>query len=111
MSPACLLALEAVWRLRPIAWDKCAHHGCACPAEGSSDGRQAARLETEDAAKQRVLRRALERVPTSVRLWKAAVELASADDARVLLSRAVECCPQVLRAHYLQYVLGRFAAL
>ena len=49
----------------------------------------------EDAAKQRVLRRALERVPTSVRLWKAAVELASADDARVLLSRAVECCPQV----------------
>ena len=42
-----------------------------------------------------MLRRALERVPTSVRLWKAAVELASADDARVLLSRAVECCPQV----------------
>jgi hypothetical protein len=27
------------------------------------------------------------------RLWKAAVELASEDDARVLLSRAVECCP------------------
>jgi len=41
-----------------------------------------------------VLRRALERVPTSVRLWKAAVELAPADDARILLSRAVECCPQ-----------------
>ena len=38
---------------------------------------------------------ALERVPNSVRLWKAAVELASEDDARVLLSRAVECCPQV----------------
>ena len=56
---------------------------------------QAARLEHDDAAKSRVLRRALERVPTSVRLWKAAVELANQEDARVLLSRAVECCPQV----------------
>jgi hypothetical protein len=56
---------------------------------------QAARLEADDGAKSRVLRRALERVPTSVRLWKAAVELAPADDARILLSRAVECCPQV----------------
>lgn len=26
-------------------------------------------------------------------MWKAAVELASEEDARVLLSRAVECCP------------------
>ena len=42
-----------------------------------------------------MLRRALEQVPTSVRLWKAAVELASTDDARILLSRAKECCPQV----------------
>ena len=57
---------------------------------------QAARLEHDDAAKSRVLRRALERVPTSVRLWRSAVELANADDARILLSRAVECCPQVL---------------
>jgi hypothetical protein len=29
----------------------------------------------------------------AARLWKAAVELATEDDARVLLSRAVECCP------------------
>lgn len=56
---------------------------------------QAARLEHDDAAKSRVLRRALERIPTSVRLWKAAVELANQDDARVLLSRAVECIPEV----------------
>lgn len=56
---------------------------------------QAARLEADDIAKSRVLRRALERIPTAVRLWKAAVELANEDDARVLLSRAVECCPQV----------------
>jgi pre-mRNA-processing factor 6 len=54
----------------------------------------AAKLETDTAAQARVLRKALERLPTSVRLWKAAVELASEDDARVLLSRAVECCPQ-----------------
>ena len=56
---------------------------------------QAARLESDEAARGRVLRRALERIPTSVRLWKAAVELANQDDARILLSRAVECCPQV----------------
>jgi hypothetical protein len=28
-----------------------------------------------------------------VRIWKAVVELAKEDDARILLSRAVECCP------------------
>eukprot|EP00891_Asterochloris_glomerata_P002445 jgi/Astpho2/2445/fgenesh1_pg.00044_%23_65_t len=55
---------------------------------------QAARLEQDTAAKSRVLRKALERQPESVRLWKAAVELATEEDARVLLSRAVECCPQ-----------------
>ena len=60
---------------------------------------QAARLEKDTAAQARVLRRALEQIPTSVRLWKAAVELASQDDARILLSRAVECCPQVQGAH------------
>ena len=39
-----------------------------------------------------VFRKALEQVPTSVRLWKAAVELEEPADARVLLTRAVECC-------------------
>ena len=58
-------------------------------------GWQAARLEKDPAAQGRVLRRALEQVPNSVRLWKAAVELAGPDDARILLGRAVECCPQV----------------
>ena len=43
---------------------------------------------------QAVLRRALEFVPKSVKLWKAAVELESADDARVMLHRAVECVPE-----------------
>lgn len=54
---------------------------------------QAARLETDDAAKRRVLRKALERNSGSVRLWKAAVELHEQDEALMLLSRAVECCP------------------
>ena len=36
---------------------------------------------------------ALEHIPNSVRLWKAAVELEEEEDARIMLSRAVECCP------------------
>ncbi|KAK9864076.1 hypothetical protein WJX84_010213, partial [Apatococcus fuscideae] len=55
---------------------------------------QASRLEVDDRAKSRVLRKALEKIPTSVRLWKAAVELVNEDDARIMLNRAVECCPQ-----------------
>ncbi|XP_031624635.1 pre-mRNA-processing factor 6 [Contarinia nasturtii] len=53
---------------------------------------KAADLETEMKAKRRVFRKALEHIPNSVRLWKAAVELENPDDARILLSRAVECC-------------------
>lgn len=41
-----------------------------------------------------VLSLALENIPNSVRLWKAAVELEDPEDARILLSRAVECCSQ-----------------
>jgi hypothetical protein len=59
-------------------------------------GGQAARLETDDAAKARVLRRALERVPNSVRLWKAAVELANEDDARILLVQCFGPLPALL---------------
>lgn len=54
---------------------------------------KAVELEVETAAKRRVLRKALENIPTSVRLWKEAVELEEPDDARILLGRAVECCP------------------
>lgn len=36
---------------------------------------------------------ALEQIPNSVRLWKAAVELEDEEDALIMLSRAVECCP------------------
>jgi len=36
---------------------------------------------------------ALENVPNSVALWKSAVELEEEEDARIMLSRAVECCP------------------
>ncbi len=53
---------------------------------------KAADLEDETKAKRRVFRKALEHIPNSVRLWKAAVEIENPDDARILLSRAVECC-------------------
>ncbi len=36
---------------------------------------------------------ALENIPNSVRLWKTAIELEDEEDARIMLSRAVECCP------------------
>ena len=74
---------------------------------------KATELETENAAKRSVLRKgedmtctllsytpppppllpALEQIPTSVRLWKAAIELEELEDAKILLNRAVECCP------------------
>ncbi len=50
-------------------------------------------LEQDISSKRRVLRKALDNIPSSVRLWKAAVELEDPADARVLLGRAVECCP------------------
>lgn len=53
---------------------------------------KAADLEDESKAKRRVYRKALEHIPNSVRLWKAAVEMENPEDARILLSRAVECC-------------------
>ena len=70
---------------------------------------KATELEVEISAKKKVLRKgniavftmvgssfiltALENIPSSVRLWKALVELEEPEDARILLSRAVECCP------------------
>ncbi|KAK2165169.1 hypothetical protein LSH36_54g10005 [Paralvinella palmiformis] len=54
---------------------------------------KAADLEIELKAKKKVFRKALEHVPNSVRLWKAAVELEGEEDAKIMLGRAVECCP------------------
>ena len=54
---------------------------------------KATELETEVTAKRRVLRKALEQLPSSVKLWKLLVEMEQPEDARILLSRAVECCP------------------
>lgn len=53
---------------------------------------KAADLEIDKKGKQKVLRKALENIPHSVRLWKAAVDLEDPEDARQLLTRAVECC-------------------
>lgn len=55
---------------------------------------KAADLEIDKKAKRKVLRKALENIPHSVRLWKAAVDLEEPEDARLLLTRAVECCSQ-----------------
>lgn len=54
---------------------------------------QAAQLESEVKAKKKIFRKALTIIPNSVRLWKEAVELEDPEDAKILLSRAVECCP------------------
>ncbi|PAV79764.1 hypothetical protein WR25_27177 [Diploscapter pachys] len=53
---------------------------------------KAADIEQDKKAKRRVFRKALEQIPTSVRLWKAAIELEEPEEARILLTRAVECC-------------------
>jgi pre-mRNA-processing factor 6 len=59
---------------------------------------RAADLETADADKKAVLRKALEVNPTSVTLWKAAVDLENEEDARILLSVAVEKVPHSVGA-------------
>lgn len=54
---------------------------------------KAAELELDNKGKRKVLRKALESNPSSVRLWKAAIDLENPEDAKLLLTRAVECCP------------------
>ena len=54
---------------------------------------KAADLEHTESAKKAVLRKALEANPTSITLWKAAIELEEAEDARILLAVAVEKIP------------------
>jgi pre-mRNA-processing factor 6 len=54
---------------------------------------RAAKLEHDDVNKKgKVLMIGLEHILDSVRLWKAVVKLAN-EDTRLLLHRAVECCP------------------
>jgi hypothetical protein len=47
-------------------------------------------LEVHEDAKKAVLRKAVEANPTSLTLWKAAIDLEETDDAKVLLTVAVE---------------------
>jgi len=47
---------------------------------------------------------ALENLPNSVKLWKLAVELEEEEDARIMLSRAVECCPTSVEVLKLQRI-------
>lgn len=55
---------------------------------------KAADLENNEESKKAVLRKGLEMNPTSVELWKAAIELEDAENAKILLSVAVEKVPQ-----------------
>eukprot|EP00871_Galdieria_phlegrea_P002713 jgi/Galph1/3442/GphlegSOOS_G2112.1 len=52
---------------------------------------QAATIEEDITKKKRILRKALEIIPTSAKLWSAAIELEPPEGAKILLSRAVEC--------------------
>ena len=49
---------------------------------------RAAEARTGRNRKKAVLRRALELIPSSVKLWRVAVELEDVEDARILLGRA-----------------------
>ena len=51
---------------------------------------------------------ALENIPNSVRLWKLAVELEDEEDARIMLSRAVECCPTSVEVGAVSFVSLQF---
>lgn len=50
---------------------------------------------------------ALENVSKSVRLWKTAVELEEPEDARIMLSRAVECCPTSVEVRFRSHPASR----
>ncbi|KYM79757.1 Pre-mRNA-processing factor 6 [Atta colombica] len=52
-----------------------------------------AHLEEMTGKAKAVIAQLVRHIPTFVRLWKAAVELEDPEDGRILLSRAVECCP------------------
>jgi pre-mRNA-processing factor 6 len=55
---------------------------------------QACKLESDPKEKKSILRKALEFVPDSMRLWKAAIELEEdPEDAKIMLAAAVEYIP------------------
>ncbi|KAI3378242.1 hypothetical protein SNEBB_006096 [Seison nebaliae] len=57
---------------------------------------KAAELEVEIDDKKKVFKKALIAIPNSVKLWKSACELHDEEEARIMLSRAVECCNKSL---------------
>lgn len=46
--------------------------------------------------KSKILRRGLENVPNSIRLWRELIELEGESEAKTLLHKAVECVPHCL---------------
>jgi len=65
---------------------------CSHPSPPQPTPPPVSTTSTETVAKV-VLRRALEFVPNSVKLWKTAIELEGVEDALIMLGRAVECVP------------------
>lgn len=47
----------------------------------------------------------------SVRLWKTAVELEEPEDARIMLSRAVECCPTSVEVYRIAHTVTQHTSL
>ena len=57
--------------------------------------------QTAKTRQKMVLRRALETIPNSVKLWERAISLEDEDeDARIMLSRAVECVPSSVHVRH-----------
>lgn len=50
-------------------------------------------LEKDLISKKAIFRKALDKIPSSVQLWKSFIDLEDPTEARILLKRAVECCP------------------
>lgn len=53
----------------------------------------AARKEDDPKLKSKILRKALEHLPTDVELWKEAISLEEESEAKALLYSAVKCVP------------------
>lgn len=52
-----------------------------------------AQTEKDLQLRSKVLRRALEHIPTEVEIWKELIQLENEDEAKILLKNAVACIP------------------
>ncbi|KAH8098417.1 hypothetical protein JL720_1360 [Aureococcus anophagefferens] len=78
---------------KAIAARKLIKLGCDTCPESEGVWLEAARLQSGDANARSMLALAVGKLPTSVKLWRTAIELEDVEDARIMLGRAVECVP------------------